>query len=235
MVEQEQASPDGREERLKVSVNKNHLNVSQIYGVYMLVIGDAEKTALALDLDPQVVAELALREGWPEKIARLSVLSKSGAPGDWERAQNRALNWVQAHQLRRAVDRAVAHISMELEKDGGVEKILTHTTKDGSVIYSAKVFADLASSLEKIHSLSYFALGDSAKERADRGEHKGTDGDKEAKQSALLHAGLFAALNASKLDRGKPSEQLVAETVEKVEQLTATPPAASQTPEQPQA
>lgn len=208
---------------MSTRINKNNLDVSQIFGVYMMVVGDAEKTALALDLDVETVVSLAQSEGWADKIARVSVMSKSGAPGDWERAQNRALNWVQAHQLRRSIDRAIMHLSVELEKDGGVEKILTHMDKSGNVVYSARVFADLAASLEKIHGLSYAALGDSAKERTDRGEHK-EGGEQDAKQSALLHAGLIAALNASKLTR-TPSDELVAGTVAKVEQMVeATQP-----------
>lgn len=204
-------------------MNKNNIDVSQVFLVFMALVGDCTKVALALDLEPEQVEELANKEGWHAKIARVSLMSKGGQTGDWERAQNRAVNWVQAHQLRRSIDRAIVHLSRELDREGGVEKILTHTTKDGSVIYSAKVFSDLAASLEKIHSLSYAALGDSAKERGDRGEHKGADGKEDGQKSALLHAALVVALNSGKLTAQTTSEELVASTVEKVEQLTVSP------------
>src|SRR6185503_17950727 len=91
-------------------------DVAQIFLVFMALVGDAEKTAIALDLKPEFVRELANQHQWSEKVARISVLSKSGKPGDWERAQNRALNFVQCHRLRRAIDLQLAHLeSMEIK------------------------------------------------------------------------------------------------------------------------
>lgn len=189
-------------------LNKNHHDISQIFLVYMTLVGDAEKTALALDLDPSFVRELALKEGWAAKVARISVMSKSGQPGDWERAQNRALNFVQCHQLRRHIDEVILGLG-----DKDVIEMLTSVDGNGVRRVTAKLFTDLAKAMSMVHEMTYAALGDTPKERE---KHQG-DGD--SLSNAGLHAALIASLNRAKLD-SNPSEKLVKGAVEAVCQIT---------------
>lgn len=196
-----------------MQLSKDQHDISQIFLVYMALVGDAEKTALALDLELGFVTELARKEGWASKVQRISVMSKSGVPGDWERAQNRALNFVQCHQLRRTVDRVIAFLSSTDALD-----ILRSTDAKGIPHVSARVLTDTAKAMEMIHSMTYTALGDSPKERTERSE-----GDTDAGSSATMHAALIAALNHSKLT-GNTAEKLVADAVTAVEELKSAKP-----------
>lgn len=173
----------------KLKIDKARLDVSQIFLTFMSLVGDCARTAAALDIDPAIVEGLAEQEGWIDKVRRLSVMSKSGKPGDYERAQNRALNFVQAHRLRMTVD------AMLRSFDGLTpEQILfkfTSFDKLGREHISARFLADLAAAAEKIQALSYAALGDSVKERVERAGDN--DGEMTPDQ---LHAAVIAALNA---------------------------------------
>lgn len=159
----------------------------QIFHVFMVLVGDVEKTAAALDVDPDLVRSLAEKYNWTEKVRRISILSKGGTQGDWERAQNRALNFVQAHQLRRVIDLQLAQIA-ELPVDE-VMKIKDQRTNE--VRYSARVLVDLATAMQRIHEMSYNALGDSVKERT----------AEQTKDDPItaggLHTALISALNKS--------------------------------------
>src|SRR4026208_1606531 len=94
-----------------MKLDKSNLDVSQIFLVYMATIGDVVKTATALERSPEVVQALADNEGWVSKVRRISVMSKSEKPGDWERAQNRALSFVQGHSIRRLIDRMIKELT----------------------------------------------------------------------------------------------------------------------------
>jgi hypothetical protein len=176
----------------KSKIDKSKFDVSQIFLVFMSLVGDVSKTAAALNLDPLIVQTLADEEGWTEKVRRISVMSKGGKPGDFERAQNRALNFVQAHRMRLIVD------AMLQVFDGlTTEEVLAHMTmvdKTGSGHISARFMADLSSASEKVHALSYAALGDTVKERVEREE--GDDGEM---NTNAIHAAVIAALNAPQL------------------------------------
>lgn len=168
-------------------IDKTSLDVSQIFLVFMSLVGDIERTALALDLDPDVVRALAEQEGWTDKIKRVSLLSKSEKAGDYEKAVNRALCFAQAHIFRSAIQRLLDVIARQ---DGNELLSTISQVKAGQVSYSAKLFSDLASAMEKAHHLSYLALGD---ETANRG---GVEGEEEkAGTMAEVHASVLAALN----------------------------------------
>ena len=181
---------------------KQKTDVAQVFLVFMATIGDVPKTAAALDLDPHFVAWLAEQEGWLEKVKRVSIMSRSEKPGDWERAQNRALNFVQAHRARMLMDRLILALTNS-ESDDFLEHFRTRT-KDGRDGYSARFFSDLMAALDKAHHLSYAALGDSVGERLDRDKE---DGEASANQ---IHAALLAALNNPGVQK-IGSEALVAE------------------------
>lgn len=186
---------------------KQKTDVSQVFLVAMATVGDWQKTALALDLDVEFVEWLAETEGWKEKIKRVSVLSKGGKPGDWERAQNRCLNYIQAHRVRMLIDRVLIEL-VKLTPEELAEKFKScdrHGKPNG---VSARFFSDLSAALDKVHMLSYMALGDSVGERVKRTDEEGGD-----RSVADLHASLIAALNAPNLDN-KASECLVAEAAQ---------------------
>jgi len=169
-------------------LNKNNLDVTQVFLTYVALVGDIERTALALDIDPEQVRKLAESEGWQTKIERVCLMSRSGKPGDWERAQNRALCFVQAHQLRQLMDKMM-QVFQDKTPEEIADLVSTHD-KNSNVHVSARFFADLAAATEKAHQMSYAALGDTAGERKDR-----TGEDSEAMNATALHAAVIAALN----------------------------------------
>jgi len=190
---------------------KQRTDVAQVFLVFMSLVGDESKTATALDLEPAFIEWLAEQEGWREKVRRISIMSKSEKPGDWERAQNRALNFVQAHRVRILIDKLLHILSKDADEDPQTLLTrLTTTTKDGHCNISARFFADITSAMEKIHTLSYYALGDSVGERRDRAAEDGSD-----VSAAQIHAALLQALN-SPVSQGVSTQALVQEVSEAV-------------------
>lgn len=181
-------------------VDKSKLDVAQIFLTYMSLVGDVDKTAAALDMEPKVVQALAEQEEWTEKVRRLSVMSRSGKPGDYERAQNRALNFVQAHRLRMTVDAMLRAFDGKTPEE--IVEMFTTLDKKGDRHISARFLADLAAAAEKVQALSYAALGDTVKERVERAE--ANDGEMTPDQ---IHAAVIAALNSPHAP--KPAVQLL--------------------------
>ncbi|NOS67774.1 MAG: hypothetical protein HOO67_05435 [Candidatus Peribacteraceae bacterium] len=169
-------------------IDTSKLDVAQIFLTYMSLVGCVEKVAAALDLDPAIVQGLADEFGWDVKIRRVSLMSKSGKPGDYERAQNRALNFVQAHRLRLVLDKLIAAYSDKTPEEAVLQT--SNIDKEGIPRASSRFFADLAAAMEKVQALSYAALGDSLKERTERSDDN--DGGMTPNQ---LHAAVIAALN----------------------------------------
>lgn len=185
-----------------MKIDKSKIDVAAVFLIFMAVCGDVQKTAAALDLDPKIVEALAEQEGWNEKIRRISLLSKSEKPGDWERAQNRALAFCQAHRIRRLIDRLI--LKFEGMSNNQLEDALCTKSPNGlRGNLSARFFSDLASAAEKAHHLAYTALGDTVQER-----QASEDGD--SGSAAKLHAALISALNNPAM-AGKESELLVKE------------------------
>lgn len=171
-------------------VNKNKLDVSQVFLVFMSLVGDVQKTAAALDLNPEIVAGLAESEGWTEKVRRISLISKGERPGDWERAQNRAMCFVQAHRLRGVLSNMVRHFE-EMDPEQIVDN-LSVIGREGQKTLSAKVLADIATAMERVHQMTYSALGDTVKEREAR-----QDEDGNSLPFKDLHTALISALNST--------------------------------------
>src|SRR6266542_1146087 len=92
------------------ALDKNRIDVAQAFLLFMATIGDYDRVAAALDLEPEQVRELAESEGWTDKIRRVSVMSKSGKPGDFERAQNRALCFFQVYMINIHIDQLLSAI-----------------------------------------------------------------------------------------------------------------------------
>lgn len=195
-------------------MDKRRLDVVKIFLHYVAAVGDAEKTALACDLDVETVRELALSEGWNEKIKRLSLASKSNGlqAGEYERMQNRALAWVQGHRLRSILDRVICALD-EKSNDELIDD-MTATDRDGNKKMSARLFSDLAKSLETVNGLCFAALGDTIPER------KPATAAGES-NTAALHAALIAALNGPGA-KAQASEVLVvdaSQAIDKVSQI----------------
>lgn len=194
-------------------MDKRRLDVSQIFLAFMTFVGDVEKTAAALDLDPKVVKDLAVSEGWQDKIKRVCLLSKSEKPGDWERAQNRALCFVQAHRVRLVLDK-VLECFHELTANEVLDKL--STVRESHVTFSSRFLSDLTSAMEKAHFLSYAALGDTVKERETREDTSdGVDAN-------ALHAATLAALNNPNA-KFVPSDLLVLEASQTVKSVADQP------------
>lgn len=191
----------------------------QIFHVFMVLVGDVEKTAAALDVDPEVIRGLAEKYNWCEKVKRISILSKGGTQGDWERAQNRALNFVQAHQLRRILDLQLAHIAETQTED--VMKVTDQRT--GEIKYSARVLVDLSTAMQRVHEMSYNALGDSIKERT---VEKATD---DPVTQGGLHTAMISALNKSG-EVPKPAATLADEASSVVATLKSANPSPTPLP-----
>lgn len=195
-------------EDAKFAEFKQRIDVAQVFLCYMATIGDVEKTALALELDPAFVTWLANQEGWSDKVRRLTVMSKSGKPGDFERAQNRALNYIQAHRVRTLIDRVLVELVKE-DPDRLAErfKSIDRSGKPNGI--SARFFADITAALDKVHQLSYYALGDSVGERLDRAK----DGDGASVND--IHVALIQALNNPAVSESS-TEALVLEASEAI-------------------
>ncbi len=151
-------------------------NREQAFQIYSLFAGDAEKTAAALGIEVRHVEHVAMQEGWVDKLAAIIRLKKSGRPGDFERAINAALNFVQAHRLRLFLERQLqkfeqmsdAELAAFLCKE--VETIRKDGTRTVTRTSSTRSLADYASALEKAHSLTYQSLHDTSSDRKTREE-----------------------------------------------------------------
>lgn len=145
-------------------------DIEQAWLLYVSFAGDAERTGLALNVSPVAVLRVADDLGWTAKLANVLQLTRSSKPGDVERGCNRCINYVQVHRFRLFLDRMLKQL-YDLSEDELREKSESITKdKQGNacVKYSTRWAADLASALEKLHSLSYSALSDTAVERVKR-------------------------------------------------------------------
>lgn len=152
-----------------------HLDRENAFLVYATFVGDLERTAAALNIRPLDVVRMADEGHWMDRLKPLLELSKSSKPGDVERVINRALNFVQAHRMRMVIERALNRLTgMTVEEFE--DYIFTSQEYDGKKgtsrvkRLSARALADLAAAIEKCHSMTYAALGDTAKERQSRDE-----------------------------------------------------------------
>lgn len=197
-----------------MDIDKSKIDVSQAFLLFMATVGDVEKTASFLDLDVAVIEALAKQEGWLEKIRRISIMSKGEKPGDYERAQNRALNYVQAHLFRRTIDQALRAVR-DLSNEEVLTK-MTSTDRNGKTHVTARFYADMAAAMEKVQGMTYAALGDSTAERKDLLK----DNQGNAVGAAGIHAAVIAAMNGTEVADGAASELLDADMQDVTKQLS---------------
>lgn len=170
-------------------IDVSNVDVAAVFLGFMALVGDVDRTALAFNLAPCVVRHLAEKHGWEDKIRNVSMLSKSGAPGSWERAQNRALSYVQGHLLRSVLQRILENLNNMSKED--VIRTVINQKRTGEIVFSAGFYSDLATAMERSHSMCYVALSDGQGDR--------TRQDKEEASSEMtvdaLHAAIATALN----------------------------------------
>jgi hypothetical protein len=205
-------------------LNKNKLDVAQILLTFVALCGDVQKTAEALNLEPKVVQALADAEGWDLKIQRVTLLAKSGKPGDFERAQNRALAFVQGHRIRSLLDSVIRRFEGLTPEE--MCDAVSSVSKNGTRILSARYFTDLASAAEKASAMCYSALGDTAGERVQR------DDEPDQMNVSALHAAVIASLNSAG-SHTKPADQIVRELAEAIEAVATTERTQVETPPEP--
>lgn len=176
--------------------------------LYTIFLGDAVKTAHALDVPVTYIVTLAKEQEWDAKVGQLAELRKSDKPGDLERAINRAVNFAQAHRTRQQLERVLKMV--EGWSEGELRENLLPPApidkKSGRIGHSftTRPFADLTASLEKAHMLTYLALGDTAQDRARRKEETNDS----VLAASALHRQIASAM--SKLEIS-PKEKLLAE------------------------
>lgn len=144
-------------------MNKNNLDVASIFEHFIVFGGDVNKTAVALDLDPQDVQQLATGEKWSEKVERWNVL-RQGDSQDMQVQLNRAVNYVQSHRMRSILDKLVSHLSTKTAEE--IVDILTTNTTHGAN-FSTRALTDLVKGIEACQAMTQRALGDTAAERPD--------------------------------------------------------------------
>ncbi len=195
---------------------KNEVNVSRIFLVYTALVGDISKTAAALNLSEEFVRKLAADEGWNRQLEKICLMSKSGKPGDFERATNRALCFVQAHQTSELLNRVLEQFQGMTNEE--VLEAIASVAKDGSRHVSARFFADFSSALAKCHEMKYAALDDLAGARVKR-----EGGDSEEINASALHAAVLAALNNPKVKAIDVESELKASVDGTVKQIADLP------------
>lgn len=196
-------------------IDVSNVDVAAVYIGFTALVGDIDRTALAFGLSTRVVQHLADKFDWNDKIRSISMLSKSGKPGEWEKAQNRALCFVQGHLLRSIMQRILENLNGLSRAE--IVKTVVSQKRTGEITFSAGFYSDLAAAMQKCHEMCYVSLGDSA---GDRGRE-----NKEALNSELsvdaLHAAISSALNtpagagAERVLLEKEVEKVVKESVPK--------------------
>jgi hypothetical protein len=170
-----------------ISLNKNELDVSQIFQTYMVFGGDVDKTAVAINEDPEVVKALAVQENWQGKLAQVGKIT-DGDSKDLQVQINRAINYVQAHRIRSIVDKVVSHLSAKTAED--LVALFTKVGRDGSSEFSSRPLADLVKAAETCQVMTQRALGDTVAERPEESSGKSAKG-------ANISLQVMAAMNAA--------------------------------------
>lgn len=130
--------------------------------LYTIACGDLITVARHLNTSVAEVRGLARVGQWEDRVRMLAKAGQVGdlEPKDFDAAQkelNRAVNYVQAHKLRRVADRLLAELG---ETEGSLLERLTTVSATGSASYDLKPLADIARVMEISHRLSSNAIGD---------------------------------------------------------------------------
>jgi hypothetical protein len=162
--------------------------LTKCYLTFILLEGDANKTALACNVSPAFVERHAKREDWQSRLdATINMCSPSSrGPAEIERLLNRAALYVQAQRIRRIIDSVISEVETAAVADKSVLDLFRVTTESGQRI-DLKPLADLSNAAVKLSQMANAAMCDTAAERAARVKHdKSTADDSLAMGSKVL-------------------------------------------------
>lgn len=173
---------------------------STMFLTYLAFLGDVQRTAAALMIDPAKVEAAAAYEGWDRKVTHLKSVKSSMGPDEFLRELNRVVNFVQSLKLRNIMDRVLA----KLGHDAGLDEFLTTRTKD-STNRTCKTVAEIVKACEAVHRMTYTALGDAPAKRSM------DDGDAGKSSLALsilgaLSAGASPSQAAAEIGKPAPAD-----------------------------
>jgi hypothetical protein len=191
------------------ALNKNSLDVAQIFQTYMLFAGDVERVALACDVDRVHVQQLAHCENWAAKVADMERLR--GENADAQIQLNRGVNYVQAHRLHSILDKVIGHLSLKSAED--IVDLCTKVGKGGETEFSARALTDLVKAAESCQVMTQRALGDTAAERPEASEAKGKGSQVALNVMAAMNVADKSGLDSVSLVRqqlGAPARALPA-------------------------
>lgn len=208
---------------MQIDDNEVSFDRTNAFQLFAAFTGDLERTAHALNISPVALLRVADAEGWMRKLEPIIALKKSNKPGDVERGINRALNYVQAFRMRIFIERVINRLTGFSPEELDEYIFTAHEDKTGDKYskLTTRAIADLTSALEKAHSLTYLALGDTTGDRNRRQEQATDDGSvgqlhmaiasamaregaSTTPRSLLFDAQLSAADEAAKREAGKP-------------------------------
>jgi hypothetical protein len=135
-----------------------------LFLLYVSHLGNVAATAADAGLDPILVQKFVDKLGWEKLIKPIQDLRSRAEPGDAEKAINRAINFAQAHRLRVVLQRILEYY-LSLNTQQLHSAIASGRESRDSFLGD---LAKLTTLLDKAHSLTYLALGDSPVERRDR-------------------------------------------------------------------
>lgn len=196
-----------------VPVQPAQVDEGQVFMLFASFSGDIFRTAAAAGIDPEEVTRLAEAGKWMSRIRGLLGLKQFDKSGEIERCISRAMNFVQVNFYRRVIDRMVRKLEKMTDEEV-VDFITSKTYYDSGQLKSstpsAKVLADIATAMEKVHWMSYQSLVDAPQDRAGRREKVKDDGIGEDDVHAKIAKALMSAPACS------PSLQLEAALHEQV-------------------
>lgn len=132
---------------------------------------DVAATAHAVGITAVALQRVVDDMQWVERVAPIVAKIKSQKAGDFDRACNRAIAFVQGTRFRMICERVISEITgwdtVTLRENLSPENI----SKSGSSRkISTRFLGDLASAIEKANAICFAALSDTATERAKRND-----------------------------------------------------------------
>lgn len=201
------------------------LDRGQAFLVYATMCGDVCRSAAALGIPEAAILQMVETEGWANKLGPILALKKANRPGSIEKAINRALNFTQSHQMRLIIQRAITRLTNM--NDGEFEEYLFQegkADKNGDTVrkLTTRAIADLSSALEKTHSMTYQALGDTTQDRLKAKAEDSSEDVSAGDLHAKLSAGL-AAVRASCTPRAQLLDAQLAQAADIAAKAVKTP------------
>ena len=208
--------------KLPIECPMPEFNREEAFLVYAQFTGDAEKTAHCLGISPVDVLRAADELGWATQLQEIFRLKKSTRPGDFERGLNRAQNFAQCFKMRRFIERVLTKLTglNDNELEDYIFNESADKNGDKTKKLTTRAIADLTSALEKCHSMTYAALGDTAQDRARRKEQATSDDDSSAGELNVQIANALGKLKSANNPRA-----LLLEAQISVAAAKAKPPA----------